>query len=263
MRMLIACLLALAPVPALAQGYVDPRIRVVDFNPDGIIRHVGHTGYQVAIELSSDEKIQTVAVGDSVGWQVTPNGLGTVLFVKPMALVLPTNMTIITNRRRYNFELVTASGKRAGGAIFAMRFRYPFEEVVVLEAASPPPLSVTPPEQWNRAFSFDGSKENMPQEVFDDGVSTFLRFAKETPAPAIFAIQPDGQESLVNFAVRGDYVVIDRVARQFVLRQGGVVTNLYNDAMKAAEISPEAPKERAEIPKKKRGLFGSGKRKQS
>jgi type IV secretion system protein VirB9 len=179
-----------------------------------------------------------------------------VLFVKPMALVPPTNMTVITTRRRYNFELISASGRRAArGVIFAMRFRYPYEQAVEVVAASPPPLSVTPPDQWNRTYSFDGSAENIPEEVFDDGVSTFLRFGKSTMTPAIFAIQPDKQESLVNFAMRGDYVVIDRIARQFVLRQGKVVTNLYNDALKSATPGPEAPTQRDE-PAKRRGLFG-------
>ena len=68
------------------QKPADPRIRVIDYDPDQIYSVTGHTGYQMTIEFEPDEKIETVGIGDSSGWQVTPNGNATLLFLKPTAV---------------------------------------------------------------------------------------------------------------------------------------------------------------------------------
>jgi type IV secretion system protein VirB9 len=93
----------------------------------------------------------------------------------------------------------------------------------------------------------------VPEEVFDDGNATYLRFAKDTPTPAIFVIGTDGGESIVNFAVRGSYVVVEQVSQTLILRQGKAVTKIYNDGFKVVTPGINAPAPRA---KKKRGLFG-------
>lgn len=240
-----------APSPVTAQ---DSRIRIVDYNPDQIVQITGHTGYQIAVEFGEGEKVETVAVGDSAGWQITPNASANLLFVKPVGLSRPTNMTIISNRRRYNFELISRSGIKApaGSVVYAMRFRYP--EVAMPEiAVAEVPLISTPPEQWNRAYTYDGAPANIPEEVFDDGNSTYFRFSKETPTPAIFVLTADAGESLVNFAVRGPYVVVEQVSPQLILRQGKAVTNIYNDNYRAATPSATAPALRT---KKKRVRAG-------
>ena len=232
----------------------DPRIRIVAYDPDHIVRLTGHTGYQTTIEFGDAEKIETVAVGDSAGWQITPNAGANLLFVKPVGISRPTNMTIVTNRRRYNFELVSRSGVKAGAdsITYTLRFSYP-EAPATVARVEDIPLIATPPEQWNRAYSYDGAKTNLPEEVFDDGNATYFRFAKDTPTPAIFVLSPDAGESLVNFAVRGPYVVVEQVSPKLVLRQGKAVTNIYNDGFRAATPGANAPTPRAT---KKRGLFG-------
>lgn len=265
-RFSVACLLAaimLAP-PAVAQTTapeasvqkVDANIRYVEYDPDAVVRLIGHTGYQIIMEFERGERIETVGVGDSSGWQVTPNGAGTVMFLKPVGLPRTTNMSIVTNMRRYNLELIARSGLKArqSDIIYALRFRYPKAAVEAAPpAASPPPLIMAPPEQWNRAYSYDGAKGNVPEQVFDDGKATYFRFATTTATPAIFSITPDAGESIVNYAVRGPYVVVEQVAPQFVLRQGKDVTFIFNDAYSAPTPGADAPKPR---PKRKKGLFG-------
>jgi type IV secretion system protein VirB9 len=234
---------------------IDPRIRVITYNPDQIFRLTGHTGYQIALEFAAGERIETVAVGDAAGWQITPNAGANLLFVKPVGLSRPTNMTIVTNRRRYNFELVSQSGAKAlpDSITYAVRFHYPETEA---EKAPPVevPLISTPPDQWNRAYTYEGAESNRPEEVFDDGTSTYFLFPKDTPTPAIFVDTPDAGESLVNFAVRGPYVVVEQVSPKLVLRQGKAVTTIYNDAFRAPTPGENAPVRRTKP--KKRGLFG-------
>ena len=56
------------------------------------------------LEFEPGEKIETVSIGDALGWQVTPNRKADVLFVKPV-LKSTTNLTVLTDLRRYAFEL--------------------------------------------------------------------------------------------------------------------------------------------------------------
>lgn len=232
----------------------DPRIRIIDYDPDQIFPVVGHTGYQMTIEFEPDEKIETVGIGDSSGWQVTPNGNATLLFLKPTMLAPVTNMALVTNKRRYNLELSTRSGARVNrnSITHVLRFRLP----------APPPTSTVydgnlvtsvPEALWNRNYRFEGSKALVPEEIFDDGNYTFIRFAESLETPAIFAVSGAEDENLVNSNLRGKFVMIDRVSAQIVLRHGKLVTRLYNEAYATPEPGPDAPKPR---PPKKRGFLG-------
>ncbi|MGL5836878.1 MAG: TrbG/VirB9 family P-type conjugative transfer protein [Sphingorhabdus sp.] len=233
----------------------DPRIRVIDYDTDQIFSVTGHTGYQMTIEFEPGEKIETVGIGDSSGWQVTPNGNATLLFVKPMAVVPTTNMTLVTNKRHYNLELISRNGARVNrdAITYVLRFRLP-----------PPPPAIArnedlvtpiPEAMWNRNYRFEGSKELVPEEIFDDGSYTFIRFADTMETPAIFAVSGAEDENLVNSNQRGKYVMIDRVSGQIVLRHGKLVTRLFNEAYVSPEPGPNAPKPR---PRKKRGFLGLG-----
>lgn len=236
-------------------GAVAPNIRYVNYDPNGVIRLIGHTGYQMSLEFDVGERIETVGIGDSSGWQVTPNGSGTVMFLKPVGIPHTTNMSIITNMRRYNLELVAKSGLRVppSQVIYAVRFSYPPRPADAAANVAAPPIIATPPELWNRAYSYDGAKANVPDQVFDDGKATYFRFAAGAATPAIFSITPDAGESIVNFAIRGPYVVVEQIAPQFVLRHGKEVTFIFNDSYAAPTPGVDAPKARA---KKKCGLFG-------
>jgi len=254
---LITMAIGIAVMPPItASAQVAPNIRYVDYNPDAIIRLTGHTGYQMMLEFEPGEQIETVGIGDSSGWQVTPNGAGTVMFLKPVGLPPATNLSIITNLRRYNLELVAKTGLRVPQSqiTYAVRFRYPPKVIAADAMATPPFLISTPPELWNRAYSYDGAKANVPEQVFDDGKATYFRFAAGSAAPAIFSITPDTGESIVNFAVRGPYTVVEQIAPQFVLRHGKEVTIIFNDAYAVPTPGADAPKPRA--PMKKCGLFG-------
>lgn len=254
--LIIMAISTMGTLPMAVSAQVAPNIRYVDYNPDAIIRLTGHTGYQMMLEFEPGEQIETVGIGDSSGWQVTPNGAGTVMFLKPVGVPPATNLSIITNLRRYNLELLAKSGSRVPQSqiIYAVRFRYPPKAVAADTVATSPPLIATPPELWNRAYSYDGAKANVPEQVFDDGKATYFRFAAGSAAPAIFSITPDAGESIVNFAVRGPYTVVEQIAPQFVLRHGKEVTIIFNDAYAVPTPGTDAPKQRQT--KKKCGLFG-------
>lgn len=231
----------------------DPRIRVIDYDPDQVYAITGHTGYQMTIEFEPGEKIETVGIGDSSGWQVTPNGNATLLFLKPMAVNAVTNMALVTNKRRYNLELSSRSGARVHSAsvIYVLRFRIPALPTAAA-AVEDNRISQVPESQWNRNYRFEGNKELVPEEIFDDGLYTYIRFADTLETPAIFSVSGAEDENLINSNLRGKFVMIDRVTGQIVLRHGKLVTRLYNESYITPEPGPNAPKPRK---RKKRGLF--------
>ncbi len=242
----LALALALIATPAASAvtprpGPGDPRMHVVMYEPGQVVELRGALGYQLTLEFDPQEHIENVAIGDSLGWQVTPNRKANLLFLKPMALRPDTNMSVVTNLRRYNFQL-SVRGKSARRAVpFNVRFLYP--EAAIAQVA--PPLPPPPPIDRNHAYSYQGSSKTLPERMFDDGEATYFVFHAEEDLPAVFAIEPDGGESVVNSHMLGGYVVVDRIARGFVLRRGSEVTRVFNDGYPSAQqASALTPRER-------------------
>lgn len=237
-RFLLAALLTAAPLAAAqlpAPGKLDPRIRLVDYHADEVVRVTGFPGYQITIQFAPDERIENVAIGDSMTWQVTPNKKANLLFVKPTAPTGRTNMAVVTDKRAYNFDLVAKPSSQANARelTFALRFKYaePPKPAAPAQPVAPAPL--------NFAYKFKGAKANVPLRVYDDGRSTYFQWAAGAATPAIFAVGADKRESIVNYTVRNGTVVVDRLSPQFVLRYGRHVTQVINAGF--AEPSPAAP----------------------
>ena len=236
---------------------VDPRIRTIVYNPREVVTVSGQLGYQMVIAFGDNERIENISIGDSQAWQVTPNRRADLLFIKPIDRLPSTNMTVVTNLRRYNFELISAAPTTRRAQTFDIRFIYPNEELAAASRPAETPASdATPPESWNFAYSYTGAKSNVPARVFDDGKATFFQWLGSGETPAVFVVGADGRETLVNTATRGRYFIVDQVAAHFVLRNGAQVTQVFNDAVKIAEPGAAAPRER-EPAKAKGGLFGS------
>jgi type IV secretion system protein VirB9 len=85
------------------------------------------------------------------------------------------------------------------------------------------------PSKYNLQYSFTGDAEQAPVRACDDGIFTYLQFRKHIDLPAIFMVLPDRKEEVVNYRMQGDYMVVERMAKAFTLRNGNVVTSVYND----------------------------------
>ena len=229
-------LLALS-APALAE---DPRLVSRLYDESDIVLVEGRANVQTTIRFGEDELIENVAIGDSQAWQITPNKRANLLFVKPLADRAATNMTVITNRHTYLFDLV-ANPKNAQ-PLYVLSFTYP----EVLEPAAP---SITPaegpndvelaaaqqsgaivdPAELNFAWDKKGDRKLLPSRIYDDGSATFLAWPAGAPVPAILMKDEAGTEGPVNFAVRGDVIVVDGVPRELVLRSGKDMATLHNN----------------------------------
>ena len=250
MKRLILPTLALTTVlAALAPAHADPRIATrLYLGTDVVVVH-GRAGIESTIAFADDEKIENIAVGDSAAWQVTPNKRANLLFVKPAANRARTNMTVVTDQHTYLFDLVSAP---AAPAVYMLRFSYPARPHAVepklaaaaLAAATTivaKPLSPAPdPAALNFAWLPHGDKRLLPDRSFDDGHSTFLQWPKDATLPAILVRESNGIEGPVNYTVRGDYIVVEGVPDQLILRQGKQIATLTPAAHREAPDSMTA-----------------------
>lgn len=202
----ISSAVACAQMPAFPPMGADSRVQIIDYRPDQVITVRGEPGYQVAIELAPDERIESIALGDSGAWQVTANRAGNRLFVKPLGLDAPTNMTVVTDVRTYAFELIGGEGE----APYAIRFRYPAAIGVGMEMAQSLPMI--------GQYRLRGDRSLYPATISDDGVRMWIDWPPSGPLPAVYGRDRDGVETLVNGNMRGRFFVIDEVIPSLVFR---------------------------------------------
>jgi type IV secretion system protein VirB9 len=210
----------------------DNRIRVVPYNPNDVFKFVGHFGFQSSIEFAPEETIKTISIGDSMAWQVVPEGNR--LFLKPIEENPQTNMTVVTNRRVYQFELQGkhSSGVRDSDMIFVMRFTYPGDTDVTFVGKNTAPDISTSPGKYNQAYKISGPERISPIRIFDDGEFTYFQFRDiNADIPGFFLVDSEGKEAIINFRTVGAYIVVERVAPRFTLRHGIDVVCVFNDNM--------------------------------
>lgn len=215
----------------------DNRIRTYIYDPNEVFVFTAHYRYQSSIELSPDESIQSITMGDSIAWQVV--SAGSRLFLKPVENDATTNMTVITDRRIYHFELhaEVAEDIRDDEMVFSARFFYPetgsidsafrqFENEESLEDQV-----AKNRQDYNFNYTITGSRLIAPLKIFDDGEFTYMQFRdKNADVPAIFSVNIEGNESIVNFRVDGDYIIVEKVGHQYTLRHGEDITCVFNEA---------------------------------
>lgn len=252
---LIGYALVAASVCSAAQA--DQRVADRPYRANEIVTLRGGPGIESTIAFAADERIENVAVGDSVAWQVTPNKRANLLFLKPANARARTNMTVVTDQRTYLFDLVSGP---AGSAVYMLRFQYPDapkpmetgQQLTVKLVAEPsppaPPDPAARPAEINFAWRAKGEKSLLPKMFFDDGRSTFLRWNEEDVLPAILTRGPNGAEGPVNYTVRGEYIVVDGVPNQLVLRSGKHVATLTQQLRSAARPRATASAEQRDPP---------------
>jgi len=106
----------------------DTRIKTFVYSANEVFPIILHYGYQTAIEFAKSEKIETYSLGNTYAWQLS--NVGRTLFIKPLEDNITTNMTIITNKRRYYLELQSrpTSNITNKDLAYAIRFFYPDDE---------------------------------------------------------------------------------------------------------------------------------------
>jgi type IV secretion system protein VirB9 len=185
-------------------------------------------GYAIHVQLEEGEEYVGLGAGDAEA--ITVDVSGSNVFLKPRALLVHTNLTLLTTRRRYHFDYSAGSdvlNPAVDDVIYSLRFTYETPRVAGSEnVASVQNQSLS----RNENYWYCGHRTLKPEAVFDDGVHTHIRFSSKSEVPAIFVRNEDASESLLNFsvdAITGD-VVIHRLAPTFVLRRGRLTGCIVN-----------------------------------
>jgi type IV secretion system protein VirB9 len=193
-------------------------------------------------------------MGDREAWSVKT--VANVMFLKPKAVMADTNLRVITNRRKYWFDLVMTENARI--VPYHIDFKFP-AEVISAPVPSPEELArqeksaieghvsagirvalskMGPAKASGRAlnddYDFIGPDSLLPLATYDDGEMTYIEFAPNNPMPVVFAVDEDGSESRVNFHVEKDIFVVHRTAKRLVFRRGSAAGCLINGSVRAS-----------------------------
>ena len=219
MRALPLVLVASA-APAVAQVQPqptggDPHLQAIDYDADAIVQLRGAPGYQMMIELSPDEQVKSVAVGDGTAWQVSVNKEGDRLFLKPAEPNVSTNMAVVTSVRVYNFDLASMSAP-SPDMPYTVEFRYPATKPRAEDAGY---VDVAAATRRISRYRMSGNRLLWPSGMTNDGQHTFISWPRSAPIPAVYGVDAQGRDALVNGMMGTDDVyVVDGVPDRLMFR---------------------------------------------
>ncbi|MCE3237825.1 MAG: virB9 [Gammaproteobacteria bacterium] len=212
----------------------DTRAKVVAFDPNQIYAIKAHYLVSTDIILGEDEIVNAgdVHLGDASAWDIAISRNH--LYLKAKKFDASGNLSIVSNRYAYHFMLSVADKEQDPSAdTLFLKFIYPShnlaEKKLALEMVSLPSDLCTHSHKYNLQYSFTGDKEQAPLRACDDGLFTYFKFREKIDLPAIFMVLPNMQEEVVNYRMEKDYMVVERTAKAFTLRNGSTVTSIYND----------------------------------
>ncbi|MCE2991799.1 MAG: TrbG/VirB9 family P-type conjugative transfer protein [Candidatus Jidaibacter sp.] len=221
-----------SPTPSKGKPIaLDSRIKTYIYNENEVFRLVIHHGYQTSIEFAEGEEIQTISVGNNYAWQITP--IGRRLFIKPLEENIATNMTILTNKRSYHFDIESRLLSYAADdeLVYVVRFFFPENDFdttrsqIITTEADPIP-TVKP---FNFNYTFAGKDEFAPLKVFDDGINTFFKFPEKLHLPKFEVVKNDTTTELTPRR-KGEYIILNSVAKHLrLVFHGNHVVNVYNE----------------------------------
>lgn len=229
----------------------DSRIKTLVFSESEVFKVVLHYGYQSNIEFAKNESVEAISMGNTYAWQVTP--VENRIFLKPLEPEAHTNMTVITDKRTYQFDIASRMPESGGvddELVYVVRFYYPEAQ----DFDAPPPAKgverrrmtpdvVQPQKGYNFEYTLSGQGSFAPIKIFDDGRQTNFQFPNNNAnIPYIFMVNPDGTEQRLAYSREGEYIVVPGVAGKFTLRLGQELVCVFNE-----KISGSAPAARQSI----------------
>jgi len=241
-----AALLVSAPLPVLTalrpamaeivptRGTLDGRIRSAPYDADQVYRLRGFIGYQIDLQFEPGEKFVGIGAGDMEG--LSYFGQDNHLFLKPKAANVATNLTVITNRRLYQFDYAVLPQRPSAGdpnVTYVLRFTYSQAQPGLDPDATARQIdseltNASSRRRQNFDYWYCGDRSLRPVLAADDGVQTRMRFAANADLPAIFVRGDDDSESLLNYTMDNGDVIIHRIARRFSLRRGNLAGCVVN-----------------------------------
>jgi P-type conjugative transfer protein VirB9 len=208
------------------------------------------------IQLHEGEKLIALALGDSVQWITDKTDQH--IFIKPTKPNIYTSGTLVTDKRTYQLTLRSSP---LGGKWY-QRVSWVYPDLIVLKqkeeeqrkeaeakaiamlqaeqaklramemSTSVSKTPGNPVENLNFSYSYKskGQPTFVPTQTFDDGVHTWIRIPPSSQEmPALFLIGADGKYELVNYVRDGQFLKVNRLFKEAVLKIGADEVRVTND----------------------------------
>ncbi|AAW88283.1 channel protein VirB9 (plasmid) [Aliivibrio fischeri ES114] len=259
------------------QSPLDSNIQYSTYQANNVVEVTAYIGMASHIVFDKSEKIELVQSGFSEGWEFIKNGnhlfikarsvpstetitdhLGNVttkeIFITP-SKEWETNLIVVTSKRNYTFLLTLGKGDKGRRQnTYRLSFQYPEEKAVQDKIVADIAVEKTKlakakidthsePEirNWKYVQQVGKNSRNIaPYRAWDNGRFTYLSFKKNSEIPAIFMVSETGQETLVNINIDindPDTVIIQRIAKQFVLRLDDSVVGITNKGFNTLNVN--------------------------
>lgn len=218
----------------------NDHIKLVPYKPNALYNYQGFYGVATILIFEKNETIQDMIMGDTSAWAIT--NLGDKLLLKPVGeqTIAETNAIIFTSKNRiYHFTLSAVENDNilSKDVPYEIRFIYSKAPVnkfkdVISKIGDITKIDIKNARYLNFNYRVSGDSRIMPVKIFDNQNFTFFQFpADNTSIPAIFLVDSTGYEELINFKVVGKYIVVERVAARFTLRDGTDTVCVFNESM--------------------------------
>jgi type IV secretion system protein TrbG len=224
-----------ARVQPTRSGYLNA-MQVYPFAEGALYQVYSAPGQVTDIALQDGEQLVgsgPVSAGDTVRWIIgdTESGVGAGkkvhILVKPTRPELITSLLINTDRRTYHLELRSTEKTYMA----SVSWLYPEDQLIALRRqnvaadAAAPVASGVALDSLQFRYMIDGDTPPWrPLRAFDDGKKVYIEFPygiSQGEMPPLFVIGPEGKTSdLVNYRVRGNHMIVDRLFAAAELRFG-------------------------------------------
>lgn len=218
-------------------GFINA-VQVYPYSPGALYQVYTAPGEITDIMLQQGEKLVgtgPVAAGDTVRWIIgdTESGAGTTkrihILIKSTRPDLTTNLIVNTDRRTYLAELRSTPATYMA----SVSWNYPEDDLIALhrqngaaEDEAPVDAGLTL-DALNFRYAIQpvkgGTPPWLPSRVFDDGHKVYIAFPSgigQGELPPLFVLGADGGPELVNYRVRQNWMIVDRLFAAAELRLG-------------------------------------------
>jgi type IV secretory pathway VirB9-like protein len=205
-------------------------------------------------EFESGEKILASYINDDTEWEQKVAATGSDILVRPRIRGAVGSMTTITDRRRYQIDLLDVSACASESRYQRVSWQHSdagfYEDKDAINRlgrgmtqglpVSPADMVMTKPasvmggedsdrdtlqvnlEGMNADYIIEGDKELSPIMVLDDGKRTWLKFSASLALrPALFSVTAEGNAETVEYTPRGAYFIVPKVFSHGILLKLG------------------------------------------
>ena len=208
---------------------------IYSYVPDAIYMIHAALNHVVDIQLQPGENLPgRIVAGDTHRWEVgtVTDGTGgnttTHVLIKPKQAGIETNFLIVTDRHSYRLY----AQSNDDFFIPTVGWAYPEEEMAKsaqirkeqqrLDGMVAAPAIIAANLNFKYKIKPGGNYPWTPLRAFDDGSKTYIQMSpemKSNEAPVLF-IKDDKKLNLVNYRIKGDYFIVDRIFSEAELRSG-------------------------------------------